>query len=171
MHCSTELGGDPEQRQELPSMDYPHGSALPSPPWPCIPLPKQGVLYSILTALCTHSSTLLLDGSLHCGLMDITPGTGQAWLSQCRLHGTHGCFGDGLWIERVPGHLIPVTLLQINQCIWLQVCLPVKLNSVFNAFYISSVATGCLSRCKWLFKDSLPCWQTHFASLQTAVKS
>lgn len=76
-------GGDPEQRQELPSMDYPHSSALPSPPWPGIPLPKQGVLYSILTALCTHPSTLLLDGSLHCGLMDITPGTGQAWLSQC----------------------------------------------------------------------------------------
>lgn len=83
VHCSTELGGDPEQRQELPSMDYPHSSALPSPPWPGIPLPKQGVLYSILTALCTHPSTLLLDGSLHCGLMDITPGTGQAWLSQC----------------------------------------------------------------------------------------
>lgn len=81
-----------------------------------------------------------------------------------RLHGTYGCFGDGLWIERVQGHLIPVTLPQINQCILLQVCLPLRLNLVFNAFYISSVATGCLSGCKWLFKDSLPSWQTHFAS-------
>lgn len=88
-----------------------------------------------------------------------------------RTHGTYGCFGGGLWIERVQGHLIPITLLQISQCIWLQVCLPVRLNSVFNAFYISRVATGCLLGCKWLFKDSPPSWQTHFASLQAAVKS
>lgn len=167
MHHSTELWWEPKQRQELPTVDY-HGSTLPpSPPSSRMSLPKQGVISTVHPPLHPAPCELIgLQRYRHSAVH--RAGTAEP---MHRLHGTYGSSGDGLWIERVQGHLIPVTLPQINQCIWLQVSLPVRLKSVFNAFYISSVATRCLSGCKWLFKDSLPSWQTHFASLQTDVKS